>query len=119
VAHCATHFQEQTGRRRFGSGAGKGIGPGGMAQDSPPHRRPIARKPENPGIARLQKSFTFSCNIRRIEEIKYCIGNILPRRNSMATQESHQNRYLIWAFLGVVVIVSYFLLRMILWMDGA
>ncbi len=36
----------------------------------------------------------------------------------MATQESHPTRYLIWAYLGAVIIVSYLLLKVIMWMDG-
>jgi hypothetical protein len=37
----------------------------------------------------------------------------------MIAQESHPNRYLIWTFLGAVVVVSYLLLKVIMWMDGA
>ena len=36
----------------------------------------------------------------------------------MATQETQSNRYLIWTFLGGVVVVSYLLLKVIMWMDG-
>ncbi len=36
----------------------------------------------------------------------------------MATQESRPNKYLIWAFCGGVVIVSFLLLKVIMLMDG-
>jgi hypothetical protein len=35
----------------------------------------------------------------------------------MATQESQPNKYLIWGFLGGVVVVSFLLLKVIMWMD--
>ena len=37
----------------------------------------------------------------------------------MGVQETDKSRYLIWAYLGGVVIVSYLLLKAIMWMDGA
>jgi hypothetical protein len=36
----------------------------------------------------------------------------------MATQESDKSRFLIWIYLGGVVVVSYLLLKVIMWMDG-
>lgn len=36
----------------------------------------------------------------------------------MATQESDKGRNLIWAYLGGVAVVSYLLLKVIMWMDG-
>lgn len=36
----------------------------------------------------------------------------------MGVQETDRSRYLIWAYLGGVVIVSYLLLKVIMWMDG-
>ena len=36
----------------------------------------------------------------------------------MATQESDKGRYLIWAYLGGVAVVSYLLLKVIMWIDG-
>ena len=37
----------------------------------------------------------------------------------MAAQESDKSRYLIWIYLGGVVVVSFLLLKVIMWMDGA
>lgn len=36
----------------------------------------------------------------------------------MTTQQSQPNRYLIWVFLGGVAMVSYLLLKLIMWLDG-
>jgi hypothetical protein len=36
----------------------------------------------------------------------------------MATQESHVHRYLIWLYLVGVLIVTYLILKVIMWMDG-
>lgn len=36
----------------------------------------------------------------------------------MATQDSDKSRFLIWIYLGGVVVVSFLLLKVIMWMDG-
>ncbi len=36
----------------------------------------------------------------------------------MATQESDKSRFLIWIYLGGVVVVSFLLLKVIMLMDG-
>jgi hypothetical protein len=37
----------------------------------------------------------------------------------MTEESSRPNKYLIWAYLGGVLVVSLLILKVIMWMDGA